>query len=93
MQQLTGAFEACQSSEIKSSVLKSGNHESPFDMRSSVRRVPAGRVLGSSDLVQQQLTPVGFFGIFVFLLWFFFLKKTHKICLAKEETEKGHDKL
>lgn len=90
MQQLTGAFEARQSSEIKSSVLKSGNHESPFDMRSSVRRVPAGRVLGSSDLVQQQLTLVVFFGIFVF--WFFFLKK-HKISLANEETEKGHDKL
>lgn len=45
MLQLKGAFEAYHSSDTKSSVLKSENHRSPFDMRSSVPRVPAGRVL------------------------------------------------
>lgn len=51
MLQLKGAFEAYHSSDIKSSVLKSENHKSPFDMRSSV--LLAGRGLGKSHWLQQ----------------------------------------
>lgn len=53
MLQLKGAFEMYHSSDTKSSVLKSKNHRSPFDMRSSVPRVRTGGGLGNSHLLQQ----------------------------------------
>lgn len=53
MMHLKGAFAAYHSSDVKSSVLESGNHKSPFDTRSSIPRVPAGKVLANSLLLQQ----------------------------------------
>lgn len=53
-QQLLGGFEAFCSCEIKSSVLKSGNHESPFDTRSGCSQGTSMNGAWKLSVLQQQ---------------------------------------